>query len=211
MDWAVKTHQSKEECKTFRSVFLAFSTVAWPLHKDDTHSTNREVWSHGTLREQPFSDMRNRIVIHGMHNNCVWPSRPRFKKTARSAPFHLHILTWICVSRRNGVHFFRHVNFQKFSDWGVLHILSWKCASRHNGDHFFDISTSKRAPTLVCFVHFDLEMCFAPQRRPNVRHLNFQKWTETVSFLHFDFTCFAPQRSDIFHLSSGQMGPHPRL
>ena len=43
-------------------------------------------------------------------------------------------------------------------------------------------TTSKSAPTLVCCVHFDLEMCFAPQRRPNVRHLNFQKWSETVSF-----------------------------
>ena len=42
---------------------------------------------------------------------------------------------------------------------GVLYILTWKCASRHNGVHFFDISTSKSAPNLVCFVHFDLEMC----------------------------------------------------
>ena len=47
----------------------------------------------------------------------------------------------------------------------VLYILTWKCASRHNGVHFFDISTSKSAPSMVCFVHFDLEMCFAPQRR----------------------------------------------
>ena len=30
---------------------------------------------------------------------------------------------------------------------------------------FFDMSTSKSGPTLRCFVHFDLEMCFAPQRR----------------------------------------------
>ena len=42
--------------------------------------------------------------------------------------------------------------------WCVLYILTWKCASRHNGVHFFDISTSKSGPTLVCFVHFDLEM-----------------------------------------------------
>ena len=47
----------------------------------------------------------------------------------------------------------------------VLYILTWKCASRHNGVHFFDISTAKSGPELVCFVHFDLEMCFAPQRR----------------------------------------------
>ena len=48
---------------------------------------------------------------------------------------------------------------------GVLYIFTWKCASRHNGVHFFNIATSKSGPELVCFVHFDLEMCFAPQRR----------------------------------------------
>ena len=62
--------------------------------------------------------------------------------------------------------------------WCVLYILPWKCASRHNGVHFFDISTSKSGPKLVCFVHFYLEMCFAPQRRALFRHLNFQKWSE---------------------------------
>ena len=46
-----------------------------------------------------------------------------------------------------------------------LHFLTSTCASRHNGVHLFDISTSKSAPRIVCFVHFDLEMCFAPQRR----------------------------------------------
>ena len=56
-------------------------------------------------------------------------------------------------------------------------LLTWKCASRHNGVHFFDISTSKSGPKLRCFVHFDLEMCFAPQRRALFRHLNFQKWS----------------------------------
>ena len=49
--------------------------------------------------------------------------------------------------------------------WCVLYILIWKCASRHNGVHFFDISTSKCGPNLVCFEYFDLEMCFAAQRR----------------------------------------------
>ena len=62
--------------------------------------------------------------------------------------------------------------------WGVLYILTSKCASRHNGVHFFDISTSKSGPTLVCFVHFDFEMSFAPQRRALFRHRNFQKWSE---------------------------------
>ena len=54
-------------------------------------------------------------------------------------------------------------------------LLTSKYASRHNGVHFFDISTSKSGPDLVCFVHFDFEMCFAPQRRALFRHLNPQK------------------------------------
>ena len=44
-------------------------------------------------------------------------------------------------------------------------LLTWQCASHHNGVHFFGIWTSKSAPTLKRFVHFDLAMCFAPQRR----------------------------------------------
>ena len=65
--------------------------------------------------------------------------------------------------------------------WCVLYILTSKCASRHNGVHFFDIATAKSSPDLVYFVHFDFEMCFAPQRRA------------------------------LFHRSSGQMAPHPPL
>ena len=65
--------------------------------------------------------------------------------------------------------------------WWVLYILTWKCASRHNGVHFLDISISKSGPDLVCFAHFDSQMCFAPQRRA------------------------------IFTHSSGQRAPHPPL
>ena len=69
--------------------------------------------------------------------------------------------------------------------YGVLYILTWKCASRHNGMHFFNISTSKSGPNLVCFVHFDLEMRFAPQRRALFRHLKFQKWSDPLVFCPF--------------------------
>ena len=64
---------------------------------------------------------------------------------------------------------------------GVLNILTSKCASRHNSVHFSHIATLKSALKLRCLVHFDFDMCFAPQRRA------------------------------IFHLSSGQMAPHPPL
>ena len=65
--------------------------------------------------------------------------------------------------------------------WCVLYILTSKCVSRHNGVHFFDISTFESGPTLVCFVPFGFQTCFAPQRRAT------------------------------FHLSSGQMAPGPPL
>ena len=95
---------------------------------------------------------------------------------------------------------FRHRNFQKWSEpLGVLYILTWKCASRHNGVHFFDIATSKSGPSMVCFVHFDLEMCFAPQRRALFQHLNFQSGPKLRCFVHFDLEmCFAPQRRFTF-------------
>ena len=69
--------------------------------------------------------------------------------------------------------------------WGALYILTSKCASRHNGVHFFDISTAKSGPTMVCFVHFHFEMCFAPQRRALFQHRNFQKWSDTAVFCTF--------------------------
>ena len=64
-------------------------------------------------------------------------------------------------------------------------MFTCKCASRHNGVHFFDIATSKSAPELRCFVHFDFQMCFAPQRCALFRHLNCQKSSGRDSFPHF--------------------------
>ena len=52
--------------------------------------------------------------------------------------------------------------------WCVLYILAWKCASHH--------------PNMVCFVDFDLQMCFAPQQRALFRHHNFHKWSDPGVF-----------------------------
>ena len=95
----------------------------------------------------------------------------------------------------------------------ALYMLTRKCASRQNGMHFFDITTSKSAPTLVCFVHVDEEMCLAAKRNALFRlfrHLNLQKCSENGVICTF-CRCFAPQWRAIFHLSSGQMAPHPPL
>ena len=65
---------------------------------------------------------------------------------------------------------------------GVFNILTSKCASS------YDIATSKSDPRMVCFVHFDLEMCFAPQRRVHFFDISTSKsGPELVCFLHFDF------------------------
>ena len=44
----------------------------------------------------------------------------------------------------------------------------------------------KSGPYMVCFVHFDLEMCFTPQRRALFRHLNVQSAPRPRCFVHFD-------------------------
>ena len=64
-------------------------------------------------------------------------------------------------------------------------LLTWKCASRHNGVHFCDIATSKSGPRPSVFYTFDLEMCFAPQRRALLRHRNFKKWSGPGVFCTF--------------------------
>ena len=48
-----------------------------------------------------------------------------------------------------------------------------------------DIWTSKNGPYMVCFVHFDLEMCFAPQPRALFRHLNCEKRSAPLVFCTF--------------------------
>ena len=80
-----------------------------------------------------------------------------------------------------------------------LTLLTSKCALRHNGVHFFDIVTSKSAPKLVCFVHFDLEMCFPPQRHALFIISTSKSCPNLVCSAHFDLDmCFAPHRRALF-------------
>ena len=77
---------------------------------------------------------------------------------------------------------FRHRNFQKWSENGVFSTFSLGNVFRATTACTFSTSQfPKVVRELVCFAHIDFEMCFAPQRRA------------------------------IFHLSSGQLAPHPPL
>ena len=74
--------------------------------------------------------------------------------------------------------------------------------------HFFHISTSKHAPNVVCFAHFNFEICFAPLLRALFEQLNFQKRSENG--LRFDFEMrFAPQRRALFQRLNCQMCSEP--
>ena len=73
-------------------------------------------------------------------------------------------------------------------EWGVLYILTYKCASRHSGVRLLQIETCKMAPTMRCFVHFDLQMCFAPQRRAIFPDRDLQNGSDHEVFCTFWLT-----------------------
>ena len=58
----------------------------------------------------------------------------------------------------------------------------------------FDIGTSKSGPTKVCFVHVDLKMCFAPQRRA-IFHFSSGQWLRTRRFTSLLFDPPDPNHS----------------
>ena len=97
-----------------------------------------------------------------------------------------------------------------------FHILTSKCASRHDGVHLFEISTSKSGPTLVCFVHFDFETLLRATTACNFSTSQLPKVARSWCVL-YSLTSKCASRHNgvpflsIFHLSSGQMGPHPPL
>ena len=86
----------------------------------------------------------------------------------------------------NGVHFDQHANHSK----------------KHNSNHAGPSVDS------LCH-HFDLEMCFAPQRRALFRHLNFQKWTDAGVLCTFWLRRCAWRHNGVhfFDISTSKSGP----
>ena len=120
--------------------------------------------------------MNMSLVLRACHATCIFPDPPIvFGNCSLLARCRI---PRVCPAKQ-------HLNLQKWSGHVVFLTFWLGNVLRHNGVHFFDISTSKSAPKLVCFVHFDLEMCFAPQRRSLFRHVNFQKRSEHEVVLAF--------------------------
>ena len=65
-------------------------------------------------------------------------------------------------------------------------IFTSKCAFRHRGVHFSNIRTYKSGPNTSCFLYILTSECaFRHSGVAIFRHLNFKKWSETVSLLAF--------------------------
>ena len=105
-------------------------------------------------------NIKNAAVLRDFLIFQSWRHQKRRRSNSARLQF-FALLTWKYASRHNGCTFSTSQLPKVVRTWCVLYILTWKCASRHNGVHFFDIATSKTGPNVVCFVHFDLEMCFA--------------------------------------------------
>ena len=123
---------------------------------------------------------------------CFAPQRRALFRNSTSEPPKvvrtpgvLYILTWKCASRHNGVHFSKTQLPKVVRAWCVLYIFTSKCASRHNGVHFFETQLPKVVREPSVFNTFDLEMCFAPQRRALFRHPKRQKRSAPLVFCPF--------------------------
>ena len=87
----------------------------------------------------------------------------------------------MCISpQRHAI--FRHLNRQKWSKHAVF--CTFWLSNVLFATAACNFSTSEQTKP-SCFVHFDFQMCFSPQRRAFFRHLNFKKWSRIVSFLTF--------------------------
>ena len=83
-----------------------------------------------------------------------------------------NILTSKCASRHNGVHFFRHLNFQKWSECKVQ--LPFSLANVLRATTMCTFSTSHLLEVVRSWGVL-YKMSFVPQQRALFRHLNFQR------------------------------------
>ena len=77
----------------------------------------------------------------------------------------------------------KRVHLRKLGVWGTCSVQkpapTALCTGLKSSIFVVEIGTG------MCFVHFDLESCFAPQRRALFPYLNFQKWSVHVALCAF--------------------------
>ena len=119
-----------------------------------------------------------------------------------------NILTCKCASRHSGLQFFD-IKPPKSGPYpSVFHILTYKYASRHSRVPFLNIGTCKIGPRALCFADFDLQMCFAPQRRAIFEHRDFQNRSEIGVFCILTCKCASRHsRVPFLNIRTSKIGP----
>ena len=141
-------------------------------------------------KSAPGPALMNMSLVLRLPQKCIFADPPQMSHTCHHFWKCHKTFTFCSLLTRCTIpcacHAKRHLNLQKWREHAVfLYIFTSKCASRNNAVRFFDIATSKSGPSMVCFVHFDFEMCFAPLRRALFQHRNFQKWSDAEVFCTF--------------------------
>ena len=92
-----------------------------------------------------------------------------------------NILTWTCALRHNGVHFFRHRNFQKCSEREMLCTFWLRNVLRARTACTFSTPQLPKVVRRWCALYVLTSKCAsrtpAPQLRSLFWHLNFPKWS----------------------------------
>ena len=109
-----------------------------------------------------------------------------------------------------------HLNLQKCSkSHTVFHSFEFEMCFLPQWRALFNSSTSKSAPRMVCFYHFDFQMCAFQKRSKSrhnsvhfFRHLNPKELRTWQFFNSFDFEmCFLPQWRALFNSSTSKSAP----
>ena len=111
---------------------------------------------------------------------CTFSTSERQKvvRTCRA----LHILTWKCASRHNGVHFFDISTSKTGLRMVFWHFLTSKCASRHNGVQFFIFRLASWLRTRR-FSEVTFRPSGAPNHWKNTANRDFPTFSRTRLFL----------------------------
>ena len=127
-------------------------------------------------------------LVPATQNDCAEPLR------------FFSLLTSKCASRHNIVHFFNIATSKKCSGAEVL-CTFWLRNVRATTAYTLNIWTSKSALNVVCFVHFDFQMCFAPTSQLpkglRTRQL-FTFWLRNVFCATTACTCSTAQLPKVF-------------
>ena len=128
-----------------------------------------------------------------------------------------NILTLKCASRHNSMHFFDIWTSKSGPNEPLVFCTFW-LRNVLRATTACTFSTFERPKVVrtnpLCFVHFDFEMCFAPQRRALFRDLNFQKWSERTPSVLYILTSKCASRHNgvhFFNIWTSKSGPNEPL